>query len=45
MYTDKFAVRPNSKVDLSKIRTGYTDKYKSKSEANDILKKNIKKNG
>ena len=43
MYTDKFSVKPNSKVDLSKIKTGYSGEFKSKSEANDILKKNIKK--
>ena len=43
MYTDKFVVKPNSKVDLSKIKTSYSGEYKSKSEANDILKKNIKK--
>ena len=43
MYSDKFVVKPNSKIDLSKIKTGYSGEFKSKSEANDILKKNIKK--
>ena len=38
---DKFVVKPGSKVDLSKIKTGYSGEYKSKSEANDVLRKNI----
>ena len=40
---DKFVVKPGSKVDLSKIKTGYSGEYKSKSEANDVLRKNIQK--
>jgi PPK2 family polyphosphate:nucleotide phosphotransferase len=43
MYNEKFAVKPNSKIDLSKIKTSYTGEFKSKSEANNALKKNIKK--
>ena len=41
MNMDKFVVKPGSKVDLSKIKTGYSGEYKSKSEANDVLRKNI----
>jgi PPK2 family polyphosphate:nucleotide phosphotransferase len=43
MYTEKFVVKPNSNIDLSKVKTSYSGEFKSKSEANNILKKNIKK--
>lgn len=43
MNYDKFRVKPNSKVILSKISTSDTGKYKSKKEAAAMLKENIKK--
>ncbi|GBD89256.1 polyphosphate kinase 2 [bacterium BMS3Abin03] len=43
MNYDKFRVKPNSNVNLSKISTFDTGKYKSKKEAAAMLKENIKK--
>ena len=43
MNYDKFRVKPNSKIILSKISTSDTGKYKSKKEAAAMLKENIKK--
>jgi PPK2 family polyphosphate:nucleotide phosphotransferase len=43
MSTTKLIVKPNSKVDLSKTPTDFTDGYKSEEEATEDLKKNIEK--
>lgn len=43
MDTSYFIVKPNSKVELAKIKTDFTGDYKSKKDAKDDLKKNIKK--
>jgi PPK2 family polyphosphate:nucleotide phosphotransferase len=43
MYTEKFVVRPNSKIDLSKMKTNNSGNLKSKKDANGILKENIQK--
>lgn len=43
MNDGKFLVEPNAKVDLSKFKTLDTGEYKSKKDAKDDLKKNIKK--
>jgi PPK2 family polyphosphate:nucleotide phosphotransferase len=43
MGTDKLIIRSNTKVDLSKIPTDFTDGYKSKEETSGDLKKNIRK--
>lgn len=42
MNLSRFLVKPNSKLDLSKIDTAYTSNLKSKSEANELLNNNIK---
>lgn len=42
MNLKHFIVKPGSKVELSKIDTSYTAKFKSKDEAKKILKENIK---
>ncbi len=42
MSIDKFIAKPNSKIDLSKIKTDDTNGYASKEEAKKDLKKNIK---
>ena len=43
MSSSSLIVKPNLKIDLSKVPTGFTNDYKSKEEAADTLKKNIKK--
>lgn len=43
MSTEKFIIKPNSKIDLSKIKTDDTNGYASKEEAKKDLTKNIKK--
>ena len=43
MYTEKFLVKQNPKIDLAKIKTNYSGDLKSKKDANSILKENIKK--
>lgn len=42
MNLNRFLVKPNSKLDLSKIDTAYTANLKSKDEAKELLQKNIK---
>ncbi len=41
MSSNKLIVRPNTKVDLSKIPTDFTDGYKSEEEVSNNLEKNI----
>lgn len=43
METNKFLVKQGSKIKLSEISTSFTGNYKSKKEAKEDLKKNIKK--
>ena len=43
MSSSSLIVKPNIKIDLSKVPTGFTNDYQSKEEAADTLKKNIKK--
>ena len=43
MSGSEFLIKPNTKVDLEKLPTAYTGSYKSKTDANADLKKNIKK--
>ena len=43
MSIENFVVKPNSMIDLSKIKTDDTNSYASKEEAKKDLKKNIKK--
>jgi PPK2 family polyphosphate:nucleotide phosphotransferase len=43
MDITKFLVKPDSKLNLSKISTSFTDRYESKKHAKKDLKKNIKK--
>ncbi len=43
METNKFLVKPGSKIKLSEISTSFTGDYKSKKEAKEDLKENIKK--
>ena len=43
MEISHFIAKPNTKVELSKIKTDFTGDYKSKSDAEKDLKKNIKK--
>ena len=38
-----FIAKPNTKIDLTKIPTDFSGDYKSRTDANDDLKKNIKK--
>jgi len=40
---NKFIIKPNTKLNLSKISTSDTGEFKSKKDAADLLKKNIKK--
>lgn len=42
MNLSRYLVKPNSKLDLSKIDTSYTANFKSKDEAKELLQKNIK---
>lgn len=42
MNLNHFLVKPNSKLDLSKIETSYTGNFNSKDEAKELLQKNIK---
>lgn len=42
MNLNRFLVKPNSKLDLSKIDTSYTANLKSKDEGKDLLQNNIK---
>ena len=42
MIKSKFIIKEDSKIDLSKIITSSSGNFKSKAEANGILKKNIK---
>ena len=42
MNLNRFLVKPNSKIDLSKIDTSYTANLKSKDEGKDLLQNNIK---
>ncbi|MCL5029120.1 MAG: polyphosphate kinase 2 family protein [Bacteroidetes bacterium] len=43
MSIEKFVIKPNSKIDISKIKTDDTNGYASKEEAKKDLTKNIKK--
>ncbi len=42
MNLNRFLVKPNSKLDLSKIDTSYTANLKSKDEGKELLQENIK---
>ena len=43
MITNKFCVKPGTKVDLTKLKTSYSGNFKSKSGGKDLLKENIKR--
>jgi len=43
MITNKFCVKPGTKVDLTKFKTSYSGNFKSKSGSKDLLKENIKR--
>ena len=40
---NKFIIKPNTKLNLSKISTSDTGEFKSKKDVADLLKNNIKK--